>query len=38
MPEAKANQLIDEMEQIEGLGVQLKVTPTQLQLGIVKLF
>ena len=36
--EAKANQLIDEMEQIEGLGVQLKMTPTQLQLGIVKFF
>ncbi len=36
--EAKANQLIDDMEQIEGLGVQLKVTPTQLQLGIVKFF
>ena len=36
--EAKANQLIDDMEQLEELGVQLKVTPTQLQLGIVKSF
>ena len=36
--EAKADQLIDDMQQIEELGVQLKVTPTQLQLGIVKFF
>ncbi len=35
---AKADQLIDDMKQIEELGVQLKVTPTQLQLGIVKFF
>ena len=36
--EAKANQLIDEMKQIGELDVQLEVTPTQLQLGIVKSF
>ena len=36
--ETKANQLIDDMKRIEKLGVQLKVTPTQLQLGIVKFF
>lgn len=36
--EAKANQLIDEMKQIEELNLQLNVTPTQLQLGIVKFF
>lgn len=36
--EAKANQLIDEMKQIEELNIQLNVTPTQLQLGIVKVF
>ena len=36
--EAKANQLIDEMEKLEGLGVQLEVTPTQLQLGVFKFF
>lgn len=36
--ETKANQLIDEMKTLEGLGVQLKATPTQLQLGIVKSF
>ena len=34
---AKADQLIDEMKQIEELGVQLKITPTQFQLGIVKI-
>ena len=36
--EAKAGQLIDDMKQLEELGVQFKVTPTQLQLGIVKFF
>ena len=36
--EAKANQIIDEMKQIEELNLQLNVTPTQLQLGIVKFF
>ena len=36
--EAKANQLIDDMERIEEWGVQLETTPTQLQLGIVKFF
>ena len=36
--ETKADQLIDDMKRIERLGVQLKVTPTQLQLGIVKFF
>ena len=36
--ETKADQLIDDMKRIEKLGVQLKVTPTQLQLGIVKFF
>ena len=36
--EAKANQLIDDMKQIETLGVQLKATPSQFQLGIVKFF
>ena len=36
--EAKANQLIDEMKQLEKLGVQLKATPKQLQLSIVKSF
>ena len=36
--EAKANQLIDDMKQIGELDVQLEVTPTQLQLGIVKSF
>ena len=36
--EAKANQLIDEMKQIGELDVQLEVTPTKLQLGIVKSF
>ena len=36
--EAKANQLIEDMKQLEELGLQLKVTPTQLQLGIVKSF
>lgn len=36
--ETKADQLIDDMKRIEGLGVQLKATPTQLQLGIVKFF
>ena len=34
----KANQLIDEAKEIEELGVQLKVSPTQLHLGIVKFF
>ena len=36
--ETKANQLIDDMKRIEELGVQLKATPTRLQLGIVKFF
>lgn len=36
--EAKANQLIEDMKPLEGLDVQLEVTPTQLQLGIVKFF
>lgn len=36
--EAKANQLIDDMKRIEEWDVQLDVTPTQLQLGIVKFF
>ena len=36
--EAKANQLIDDMKRLEELGVQLEVTPTQLQLGIVRFF
>lgn len=36
--EAKANQLIEDMKQIGELDVQLEVTPTQLQLGIVKFF
>ena len=36
--EAKANQIIDEMKQIEELNLQLNITPTQLQLGIVKFF
>ena len=36
--EAKANQLIDDMKRLEELGVQLEVTPAQLQLGIVKFF
>ena len=36
--ETKANQLINDMKRIEKLGVQLKATPTQLQLGIVKFF
>ena len=35
---AKADQLIDDMKQIEKLGVQLKATPTRLQLDIVKSF
>ena len=36
--EAKANQIIDEMKQIGELNLQLDVTPTQLQLDIVKFF
>lgn len=34
----KANQLIEGVKQIEELGVQLEVNPTQLQLSIVKFF
>ncbi len=34
----KANQLIDDAKQIEKLGIQLQVTPTQLHLGVVKFF
>lgn len=36
--EAKANQLIEDMKRLEALDVQLEVTPTQLQLDIVKFF
>lgn len=36
--EAKANQLIDQMKQIEELNLQINLAPTQLQLGIVKFF
>ena len=36
--EAKANQIIDEMKQIEELNLHLGITPTQLQLDIVKFF
>ena len=36
--EAKAKQLIDDMKRLEEFGVQLEVTPTQLQLGIVRFF
>ena len=34
----KADSLIDDVKQIEELGVQFRVTPTQLHLGIVKSF
>lgn len=34
----KANSLIDDVKQIEELGVQFRITPTQLHLGIVKSF
>ncbi|MDE0186817.1 MAG: DUF5683 domain-containing protein [Candidatus Poribacteria bacterium] len=34
----KANSLIDDVKQIEELGVQFGVTPTQLHIGIVKNF
>ena len=34
----KANTLIDDVKQIEELGVQFEVTPTQLHIGIVKTF
>ena len=36
--ETKAGQLIDDMKQTDGFGVQLKATPTALQVGIVKFF
>jgi hypothetical protein len=35
---AKADQLIDDAKQIEKLGVEIEVTPTQLRMGVVRFF